>query len=146
MLSSTIYKYGLFQVVYLFEVLFIRLMNSFLFKLNFIMCVSGTQNSNSFSSLSCKHQTTCHNNLQTHRTTSEEPCTLVMQSQTAPTTAPVQTLSTIPLLIQEQQNKPELAAQTTYIVTPMSQLVQTPYPAAHTITVTPLTNYAFTTM
>lgn len=121
-------------------------MSSFLFKLSFLIYVSGTQNSNNFSSSSCKHQTTCHNNSQAHRTTSEEPCTLVMQNQTAPTNAPVQTLSTIPLLIQEQQNKPELAAQTTYIVTPMSQLVQTPYQAAHTITVTPLSNYAFTTI
>lgn len=43
-LSSTIYKYGLLQVVYLFEVLFIRVMNSFLFKLNFFnVCFRDTK-------------------------------------------------------------------------------------------------------
>lgn len=75
--------------------------------------------------------------------------------QTAPRQpSPIQTIlspsqmATIPVILSEP-NKPELApTQTAYIVTPVSQVVQAPYQAGHTITLTPIANtaYAFTTL
>ncbi|XP_046672966.1 uncharacterized protein LOC124362474 isoform X2 [Homalodisca vitripennis] len=89
----------------------------------------GSQICNNSSNVTLKHREP-----QSHRGTNTEAVSISETVAVMP--APV---TTIPVLIQEQ-SKPSQ----TYIVTPVSQLVQ-PYPTG-AITVTPITNYAFTTL
>ncbi|XP_054266388.1 uncharacterized protein LOC128988782 [Macrosteles quadrilineatus] len=93
----------------------------------------GTQNAINVSNTASKQSHQAHNSNSHRASNTEEPQTVVVQPQTV-TQGPVQAITTIPLIIQEP-SKPEMQ---TYIVTPMV--------SGHTITVTPVTNYAFTTL
>lgn len=109
----------------------------------FIYCllISGNLSGSSSSNQSAKHTShvaTSHNGGNIHRGTNTDnpPAhTMVVQSP-----SPMQAV-TIPVVIQEP-NKAELAAQTAYIMTPVSQIMQSPFQ----VTVAPIANYAFTTL